>query len=247
MSQIFMGKLLGLDKRAQFLSGPSDLDHVSAHMLPDELLGFAFYEDQAMINDDEPVTQLRGLLHVMRGQENGNAPFSELFEPVPYLVPGLRVEAGRGFIQDQKVRIIDEGTSQNEATHQSAREFGYGCIQAMIEGDKGKKLHGLLPSDLFGDIEIPGKNLQILKDGQIRIKTVFLLADTNAGFDLAPIPGDIKAENLKASARHRRETIDHPDGGGLPRTIRTQNPKAFTGRYPERDAIDCDKIAKFLQ
>lgn len=183
----------------------------------------------------------------MRGEENGNALFSELFEPVPYLVPGLRVEAGRGFIQDEKVWIIDEGTSQDEATHQSAGEFGYSCIQAMIEGDEGEELHGLFPGDLFGDIEIPGKNLQILKDGQIRIETVLLLTDTNAGFDPAPIPGDIETENFKASTGHRRETIDHPDGGGLPGTVRTQNPKTFTGRYFKRDAIDCDKIAKSLQ
>src|SRR5512139_1675268 len=161
MSQIFIGKLLSLDKRTQFLGRPSDLNHVSAHILPDELLGFAFYEDQAMINDDEPVTQLGGLLHIVRSEEDGNALFSELFEPVPYLVPGLRVKAGRGFIQDEKVRIIDEGTGQNEATHQSAGELGYGCIQAMIEGDEGEELHGLFPGDLFGDIEIPGKNLQI--------------------------------------------------------------------------------------
>ena len=117
----------------------------------------------------------------------------------------------------------------------------------MIESDEAEKFHGPFICLFLGHIEIPSENLQILKDGQIRIKTVLLLADTNAGFDLAPIPGDIKAENFKVSAAHRRETIDHPDGGCLPRTIRTQNPKTFTGRYPERDTIDCDKIAKFLQ
>ena len=117
----------------------------------------------------------------------------------------------------------------------------------MIKGDEHEELHGLFSGDLFGDIEIPGKNLQILKDGQVRIETVLLLADTNAGFDSAPIPRDIETENLKASTGHRREAIDHPDGGGLPGTVRAKNPKTFTGRYFKRDAIDCDKIAKSLQ
>ena len=117
----------------------------------------------------------------------------------------------------------------------------------MIKGDEDEELHGLFPGDLFGDIEIPGKNLQILKDGQVRIETVLLLADTNAGLDLAPIPRDIEIENLEVSTGHRRETIDHPDGSGLPGTVRAKNPKTFTGRYFERDAIDGDKIAKSLE
>src|SRR4030065_466787 len=111
----------------------------------------------------------------------------------------------------------------------------------MIEGNEIKKLCRLLPGFLFGYIEIPCKNLKILKHGQVRIQAVLLLTDPNAGFDLAPIPGNIKVKDLQAPAAHGRETINHPDACGLSRAIGAQNPEAFTPFHLKRNPVDSNK------
>jgi hypothetical protein len=183
----------------------------------------------------------------MGGQQDGNAPSTKCFESGPHLVPRLGVQAGGGFVQDQKVRLVDERTGKDQSAHHSAGEFGHGRIRAMAEGDELEKLQCLFPGLLFGYIEIPGKNLQILEDGQVRIQTVLLLADADARFDPAPIARNIQSEDLQAAPAHGGESIDHPDRSCLPGTIRAKNPEAFTGGHLKRDPVDRNQVTELFQ
>jgi hypothetical protein len=87
MSEILKSEVMGVDKGPEVLTRVIDFNDVAAHMFTDQFPGFALNEDQTMIDDDEPVTQLRGFLHIMGGQKNGNALFTESLKPVPELMP----------------------------------------------------------------------------------------------------------------------------------------------------------------
>jgi len=100
-----------------------------------------------------------------------------------------------------------------------------GAFERWPRAMKSRSSTAFFRASFFGDIEIPGKHLQVLEDGQIRIHAVFLLADTDAGFDLAPVPGDIQPEHFQAAPAHGRETINHPDRSCLPAPFGPRIPK----------------------
>ena len=116
-------------------------------------------------------------------------PFGpEFFKPFPDLVTGLGIEAGGRFVQDEKIGLVDEGTRQHQPSHHAAGEFGHPGVSAGVEGEEFEEFEGFVPGLPFGNIEVPGKHLQVFQYGQVRIETVLLLADTDTGLDLAANP-----------------------------------------------------------
>ena len=57
-------------------------------------------------------TEARDLVEIMAGQEHGRALFTKDFKTFPHEVPGLRVKADGGFVEDEQLRIIDQGPGQ---------------------------------------------------------------------------------------------------------------------------------------
>ena len=54
-----------------------------------------------MVDDREPVAELVGLLHVVRGEEDGLAVGVQLAEDLPQRDAALRVEAGGGLVEEE--------------------------------------------------------------------------------------------------------------------------------------------------
>ena len=58
-----------------------------------------------VVHDRQPVAELLGLVHVVRGDDQGDALLLQPVEPVPQKVPRLRVEPGGRLVEDQKLRV----------------------------------------------------------------------------------------------------------------------------------------------
>ena len=84
--------------------GETQLGDLSRRVLGDERLRRSFRDDLSPIHDDQAVAQLLGLVHVMGGQHEGHALLLEPEQPLPHQMPGLRVEARGGFVQQQQPR-----------------------------------------------------------------------------------------------------------------------------------------------
>ena len=99
-----------------------------AHLRPaldpaGELGGAAVGDDPAAGQDQDPVGQLLGLVEVVGGQHDRGA--LQVGEPVHHVVelaPGLRVEAGRGLVQEQHVRAAHDADRDVEAAPLAAGE-----------------------------------------------------------------------------------------------------------------------------
>ena len=61
-------------------------------------------EDPAVVHDREPVAELVGLLHVVRGEQDRLALVVQLAEDLPQGDAALRVEAGGGLVEEQDRR-----------------------------------------------------------------------------------------------------------------------------------------------
>jgi hypothetical protein len=66
------------------------------------------------------VGETLGLVHVVRGEHDGDTGRAQLLDQLPGGVPGLRVQAGGRLVQEDQLRPPDEGGGQREALLLSA-------------------------------------------------------------------------------------------------------------------------------
>ena len=84
-------------------------------VLLDQLARRPFGHDLGLVHHDQPVAQLLGLVHVVRGQDERRALLLQAIEAVPDEVARLRVEAGRGLVEEDQVRLVDQRSSDGQA------------------------------------------------------------------------------------------------------------------------------------
>ena len=75
------------------VGGEAQLDHLAGGVPLDQRARRALRDDLAAVHHHEPVAELLGLVHVVRGQHQRHALLLEPEQPLPHQVPGLRVEA----------------------------------------------------------------------------------------------------------------------------------------------------------
>ena len=68
--------------------------------------------DPAAIDDVHLVGEGFGLVHGMRGQQHGDAIRAEFPQQQPGRAAGMRVHAGRRFVEENQLRPSDECASQ---------------------------------------------------------------------------------------------------------------------------------------
>ena len=78
-------------------------------------------DDPAVVEHDDPVGELVGLLEVLRREHEGRAAGDELAHQVPELAAGGRVEAGRRLVEEEHRRRGDEAGGEVEPPAHAAR------------------------------------------------------------------------------------------------------------------------------
>jgi hypothetical protein len=66
-----------------------------------QLGGGAACDDLSVVDHDDRVRQLVGLIEVLRGQQHRGAGGDQVSHGRPHLGPATRVEAGRRFVQEE--------------------------------------------------------------------------------------------------------------------------------------------------
>src|SRR6185312_223626 len=75
----------------------------------DELARRAERDHLSMIHDRDAVAEPFGLIHIVSGEDDRSTLGAELFDEVPELSACLRVESGRGLIEEQQLGVANEG------------------------------------------------------------------------------------------------------------------------------------------
>ena len=117
-----------------------DDDRVARHPLL-ELARGAADDDLAVIHDHDPVAQRVGLFEVVRGEEDGRAALAKPADVLPEVRPVLRVEAGRGLVEEEHLRVVHDAEGNVEAPDLAA---GVGLHLAVGELAQVEHVHELL-------------------------------------------------------------------------------------------------------
>ena len=101
-----------------------------------ELGGGALGDDLAAVDDPDPVGQRVGLLEVLRREEHGDAlVVREPRDLLPQRGAALRVEAGRGLVEEQDPGLVHERKREVEAALHAARVAADAAVGGFREPD----------------------------------------------------------------------------------------------------------------
>ncbi len=80
--------------------------------------------DLPCLEEDEPVTEFRGEVHVMRGHDNGQSLLPvEIEDALQEIDLVMDVQGGRGFVEKDDLRLLGQGPGDENPLSLSAGEF----------------------------------------------------------------------------------------------------------------------------
>ncbi len=126
----------------------------------------------AVVHDDEPVAELLGLVHVVRRDDERDALALEAVEPVPQHVPGLRVQAGRGLVEEEDLGVVDERPRDGEPALHPARERLDAVVAALGELGEVEELVGAGAHLAAGEPEEAAVDPEVLLDREVLVEHV---------------------------------------------------------------------------
>ena len=90
--------------------------------LADDLVHGAVRQ-QLAVGDVGDLVAALGLVHVVRGDEHGQALGGEVVDLVPELAPGLGIDAGRRLVEQQQVGLGQDAGAERQALLPAARQL----------------------------------------------------------------------------------------------------------------------------
>src|ERR1700682_1320730 len=157
----------GVDRKAQ-------LEHLAAGVLVDQASRRSEGDDLRLVHDDQAITELLRLFHIVRGQDDRHALLLEAVEAVPNQVPRLRVEPGGGLIEEQQIGLVDEGAGDREPPlHPTGKKLDVttGTVRQL---DEIEELLGALPGHITRQTEVAGVRIQVLVNMEFEVQRVGL-------------------------------------------------------------------------
>ena len=144
-----------------------------------------------MVHDRDPLAELVGLLHVVRGEQDRLAVPVQLAEHVPQREPALRVEAGGRLVEEQHGRAVEDRPCHHQPLRHPAGQgvdrglgpFGQLELLEQVVSD--------LPGLLRTHAEQPTVEVQVLPDRQLAVEGVLLRHDAAQLLGQRRMGGDV--------------------------------------------------------
>ena len=194
----------------------------------------------AVVHDPDAMRELLSLFHVVGGIEDRHPLAVEAPDPVEDGPPALRIDAHRGFVQDEEARLVQERRADVDPTLHATRivlEAFLLPIDEIDEFEDGIDAAGQLgpskPVHLAPEIEV-------LAGGEVRVERYVLGHDSKQALDRGRVLKDRVPTHPCVAPGGSQETGKDGDGGGLSRAVRSQQAVDLTLFDREREIVDGD-------
>jgi hypothetical protein len=228
-----------LDDRQDGRAGAvdADRDHVAGDLLL-QLVGRALGDDPALIDDREPIGERVGLLEVVGREEDGRAGLAQVLDLLPHARPRLRVEAGRGLVEEEDLGPVDDAEPHVEAAPHAAGVR------------PGRPVGGRLEVELLEDLDRAGPGLgdrhpvepalqdELTAAGLGRVGRAALRDVADPLPDQLRLAPEVGAGDGRITRRGGDQRRQHPQGRGLACPVRAEEAEDLARADVEVDAGD---------
>src|SRR5882724_4386835 len=192
-------------------------------------------KDLSVLDEGDAFTEV-GLVHIGRGDQDGDTLLLQPLQHIPELLAGYGVDARGGLIQEQHFRLMHQGAAEGELLFHPPGELA-----------GAPRLERL---DLLVDVpdeiivlshrrsEQGREEIQVLPDGEILVQGEASRHIAYATPDLAEIFQRVQPRYRRCSLVRKQECRKDPEDGRLPCAVRTDEAEQFTFSDAEADVGD---------
>ena len=154
-----------------------------------------------------------GLVHVMGGDQHGEAVGGERVDLVPEVAPRLGIDAGGRLVEQQKLRARQRAGAERQTLLPAARQFAGQLLLAAGEAEpldrRARGRNGL------GDAVDAADEFQVLAHREVLVERELLRHVADLALDHVGLRADVVAEAGAGALVGREQAAQHADGGGL--------------------------------
>jgi len=196
----------------------------------------------AVVHGHQPVEAL-GFFHVGRGHQHAHAGAvgTDAGNQLPELRPRQRVDAGGRLVQDQQVRVVDEGAAQPELLLHAARELAGRARQKGVQAGAVCQRVDAAPAFIGIMAEQAGEELQVFlhRQGGVEVLAQALRHVGNARAHRLPVPSPchVAAQHLDAPLLDGARAGHQGHQAGFAYAVRADQPHHAPRRDVQRDVL----------
>src|SRR3989475_11456950 len=204
-----------------------------------QLRGTSLGDDLTQVDDRDPLAELVRLFHVLGREEDRHLLLPvEAAQVLPHRGPRLRVEAGRGLIQEQDSRVVHEPGTQVEPAAHPARVRVRTAVRCILQLQNLEELIDALVHERVGHVIEPPDQPEVLASGEFSIDPDRLARVADHAPDVQPIALDIEARDVDGAARLREQRRDDPDDRRLSGPVGPEETEELALAHGEADVVD---------
>ena len=193
--------------------------------LPVQLGGGAGGEHLAVVHRHQPVVVFR-LFHVGGGHQHTHAGAlaADGRDQIPEALAGERVDAGGGLVQDQQVRVVDQGAAQAQLLLHAPGELAGGAVAEFQQAGGLQQAINLLPTGRAAKAEEVGEEGEVLVHRQavveVAAEALGHVGNARGGAGTHAVAGHVAAEHLQLAGLQLAGAGNQPQQGGLAHPVR---------------------------
>ena len=201
-------------------------------------------DEAADVDDADPVGEHVGLLEVLRREEDRHPQLDvEPANLLPHRGAADRVEAGRGLVEEQDLRVVDERRGEVEPAPHAARVRADSAIEGVTDVDQLGQLGDAAVGVASGQAVEQPLQPQQLGAGLARIERRLLERDADAQPNGSRVGGDVEPGDRRRAARRSDQRAQHLHRGRLAGAVGAEEPVDLAGGDVEVDPVDRGHLA----
>ena len=219
-----------------------DLDHVGVDVLH-QLARRALGHQPPPVEDGQRVAALR-LVHVVGRDEDRGAPLDQREERLPEVAAALGIDGAGGLVEEQQLGLVDRGGGQGQALSLAARERPGALAGLLLQAVLAQQLaRPLLAAGSRQRMDL-AHEVEVLEDGQILVEREALGHVADRAAQAFRLLGDAEPQHFDLALARCEQAAQHADGGGLARSVRSQEAVDLRARNREIHVVDGHELAE---
>ena len=203
-------------------------------------------DDLAVVHRHQPVEALR-FVHIGGGDNDAHLrpARADRVDEVPELAAREGIDAGGRLVEDEKVRVVDEGAAEAQLLLHAAGQFARGTRFELLQARRGQKLVDLGATLRRRQSEQSAEEIDVLEDGERRVEVAAEalrhIGDATADVPQCLLVGDGLVEDDNLAALNDLHPRDEPQQRGFANAVRPDHADHDARRNVDRDVSERDR------
>jgi len=201
-------------------------------------------DSSPLVDDDQPVTQDVCLGHIVGGDDERLALPALRLDVCPDGVPRLHVHTQGWLVEEDDLRVVEQGASQHQAALHPTRKGAHRVLAPLPEVHQLKQaLDAPFDARQVAAVE-RGVVPQVVHGAQVKVNVGLLRHVPGALPDLFCLALRIVAQHPDLAAVAAQQAGEQVEHRRLARAVGTQQPKDLAALHLERQVVHRDQAAE---